>query len=118
MRILLDTSAYSALVRGHSGVVGRVRGAKRILVVNWHEGNTTAVRQGATSVKCLYRRDRANMPGSMREVQNAEEVVAFAEQMFDDEALQKTLGERARETVERNRGASETTARRIVELLS
>jgi glutamate synthase (NADPH/NADH) small chain len=24
-------------------------------------------------VKCLYRRDRANMPGSMREVQNAEE---------------------------------------------
>ena len=33
----------------------------------------TAVRQGATSVKCLYRRDRANMPGSQREVQNAEE---------------------------------------------
>ncbi|MEM7544902.1 MAG: NAD(P)-dependent oxidoreductase [Pseudomonadota bacterium] len=33
----------------------------------------TAVRQGAKSVKCLYRRDKANMPGSMREVQNAEE---------------------------------------------
>ncbi len=33
----------------------------------------TAVRQGAKSVKCLYRRDRANMPGSMRETQNAEE---------------------------------------------
>ena len=33
----------------------------------------TAIRQGATSVKCLYRRDRANMPGSQREVQNAEE---------------------------------------------
>ena len=33
----------------------------------------TAVRQGAPSVKCLYRRDRANMPGSQREVQNAEE---------------------------------------------
>ncbi len=28
---------------------------------------------GADSVKCLYRRDRANMPGSQREVQNAEE---------------------------------------------
>src|SRR3546814_947103 len=26
----------------------------------------TAVRQGATSVKCLYRRDRENMPGSRR----------------------------------------------------
>jgi len=33
----------------------------------------TAVRQGAKSVKCLYRRDRENMPGSMREVINAEE---------------------------------------------
>lgn len=33
----------------------------------------TAIRQGARSVKCLYRRDRANMPGSVREVKNAEE---------------------------------------------
>jgi glutamate synthase (NADPH/NADH) small chain len=33
----------------------------------------TAVRQGAASVTCLYRRDKANMPGSMREVYNAEE---------------------------------------------
>jgi glutamate synthase (NADPH/NADH) small chain len=33
----------------------------------------TAVRQGAASVRCLYRRDRANMPGSQREVKNAEE---------------------------------------------
>ncbi|WP_366555969.1 NAD(P)-dependent oxidoreductase [Aquibaculum sediminis] len=33
----------------------------------------TAVRQGARSVKCLYRRNRANMPGSQREVANAEE---------------------------------------------
>ena len=33
----------------------------------------TAIRQGAKSVKCLYRRDRANMPGSQREVNNAEE---------------------------------------------
>ncbi|HRW14964.1 MAG: NAD(P)-dependent oxidoreductase [Rhodobacteraceae bacterium] len=33
----------------------------------------TAIRQGAASVTCLYRRDRANMPGSQREVANAEE---------------------------------------------
>ncbi len=33
----------------------------------------TAIRQGAKSVKCLYRRDRGNMPGSQREVANAEE---------------------------------------------
>ena len=50
---------------------------KRVVVVGG--GDTamdcvrTAIRQGAESVKCLYRRDRANMPGSQREVQNAEE---------------------------------------------
>jgi len=50
---------------------------KRVVVIGG--GDTamdcvrTAVRQGAASVKCLYRRDRANMPGSQREVQNAEE---------------------------------------------
>ena len=38
----------------------------------------TAIRQGATSVTCLYRRDRANMPGSDREVSHAvEEGVVF-----------------------------------------
>jgi glutamate synthase (NADPH/NADH) small chain len=38
----------------------------------------TAIRQGAQSVTCLYRRDRENMPGSLREVVNAEEEgVAF-----------------------------------------
>jgi glutamate synthase (NADPH/NADH) small chain len=33
----------------------------------------TAIRQKAKSVSCLYRRDKANMPGSAREVANAEE---------------------------------------------
>ncbi len=33
----------------------------------------TAMRQGAKSVTCVYRRDRENMPGSLREVANAEE---------------------------------------------
>ncbi|MGB7242002.1 MAG: NAD(P)-dependent oxidoreductase [Sulfitobacter sp.] len=50
---------------------------KRVVVIGG--GDTamdcvrTSIRQGATSVKCLYRRDRTNMPGSQREVQNAEE---------------------------------------------
>ena len=50
---------------------------KRVVVIGG--GDTamdcvrTAIRQGATSVKCMYRRDRENMPGSQREVQNAEE---------------------------------------------
>ena len=33
----------------------------------------TAIRQNAKSVKCIYRRDKENMPGSAREVSNAEE---------------------------------------------
>ena len=33
----------------------------------------TAVRQGATRVRCVYRRDEENMPGSRREVQNSKE---------------------------------------------
>ena len=38
----------------------------------------TAIRQGASGVTCVYRRDRANMPGSMREVDNAlEEGIEF-----------------------------------------
>ncbi len=50
---------------------------KRVIVIGG--GDTamdcvrTAVRQGAKSVTCLYRRDRTNMPGSQREVANAEE---------------------------------------------
>ncbi len=50
---------------------------KRVVVIGG--GDTamdcvrTAVRQGAASVTCLYRRDKANMPGSMREVHHAEE---------------------------------------------
>ena len=35
--------------------------------------NRTAIRQGANSVSCLYRRDEKNMPGSRREVVNAQE---------------------------------------------
>ena len=50
---------------------------KRVVVIGG--GDTamdcvrTSIRQGAESVKCLYRRDRTNMPGSQREVANAEE---------------------------------------------
>jgi len=52
------------------------------------------------------------------EVQSAQGVVAFAERMFDDENLRQKLGEQGRKTVEASRGASERTARAIVELLS
>ncbi len=47
----------------------------------------TAVRQGADSVTCLYRRDKPNMPGSLREVQYAEEEGVSFEVLASPEAF-------------------------------
>jgi glutamate synthase (NADPH/NADH) small chain len=55
---------------------------KRVVVIGG--GDTamdcvrTAVRQGAKSVTCLYRRDRANMPGSQREVRQPRQYAGLA----------------------------------------
>jgi glutamate synthase (NADPH/NADH) small chain len=75
----------------------------------------TAVRQGAASVKCLYRRDRANMPGSQREVANAEEegvefVWLSAPQGFD--AGDRVTGVRA---MKMRLGAPDASGRRAPE---
>jgi glutamate synthase (NADPH/NADH) small chain len=59
----------------------------------------TAVRQGASSVTCLYRRDRANMPGSVREVLHAEEEGVRFEWLASPDALDGV------EAVARVRGA-------------
>jgi glutamate synthase (NADPH/NADH) small chain len=59
--------------------------------------NRTAIRQGAASVTCLYRRDRESMPGSRREVNNAEEeVVCF----LSNRQPERILGEGQVEAVE------------------
>jgi len=58
-------------------VKGETAEGKKVVVVGG--GDTamdcvrTAIRQGAESVTCLYRRDHANMPGSRRETANAQE---------------------------------------------
>jgi len=52
------------------------------------------------------------------EVQTAADVAEFAARMIEQPELQREWGERARTTVLQNRGASERTARRIVELLA
>ncbi|MCS7004053.1 MAG: glutamate synthase subunit beta [Cytophagales bacterium] len=50
---------------------------KRVMVIGG--GDTamdcvrTSIREGASSVRCVYRRDEANMPGSRKEVKNAKE---------------------------------------------
>ncbi len=77
---------------------------KRVVVIGG--GDTamdcvrTAVRQGAKSVRCLYRRDRANMPGSQREVFHAEEEgvefvwLAQPEAFLGDEVVSKVRSQR------------------------
>jgi glutamate synthase (NADPH/NADH) small chain len=94
---------------------------KRVVVIGG--GDTamdcvrTAVRQGAKSVKCLYRRDRANMPGSQREVANAEEegvefVWLSAPAGFEGEARVEGV------VVQKMRlGAPDATGRRMPELI-
>lgn len=52
----------------------------------------TAVRQGAKSVTCLYRRDHANMPGSARETANAQEEGVTFEWLASPKAVHDTGG--------------------------
>jgi glutamate synthase (NADPH/NADH) small chain len=75
----------------------------------------TAIRQGAASVTCLYRRDRANMPGSMREVYHAEEEGVRFEWLGAPEAF---LGDTSVTAVRAHRmhlGLPDATGRQQVE---
>jgi glutamate synthase (NADPH/NADH) small chain len=72
----------------------------------------TAVRQGAVSVVCAYRRDEANMPGSRREVANAkEEGVKFR---WNTQPIQIVGGDRAKgvKVVKTEPGAPDARGRR------
>jgi glutamate synthase (NADPH/NADH) small chain len=87
---------------------------KRVVVVGG--GDTamdcvrTAIRQGALSVKCLYRRDKANMPGSQREVANAEEegvdfVWLTVPKAFAGDSVESVMVQRMRQAWSRCRQA-------------
>lgn len=52
------------------------------------------------------------------EIRSVPELIAFATRMFDDEEARRAYGERARKTVEQNRGAAARTAEHIIELLA
>ncbi len=75
----------------------------------------TAVRQGARSVKCLYRRDRANMPGSMREVRNAEEEGVEFVWLSAPEAFDGTDGVESVRAVRMHLGLPNSSGRQAVE---
>lgn len=78
--------------------------------------NRTSIRQGAESVSCAYRRDEANMPGSVREVRNArEEGVSF---LFNRQPIE-IVGDGSKVTgvkvVETQLGAPDARGRRSPE---
>jgi 3-deoxy-D-manno-octulosonic-acid transferase len=56
--------------------------------------------------------------GGAVEAKSAADVFDFASRMFDNEAAQRDMSERARKSVEQNRGAAARTAARILELLA
>lgn len=95
---------------------------KRVVVIG---GGDTAmdcvrssIRQGATSVKCLYRRDRANMPGSQREVQNAEEEGVIFDWLSAPKGFVEKDGQVSGVMVQKMRlGAPDATGRQSPEVI-
>ena len=76
----------------------------------------TAIRQGAASVKCLYRRDRANMPGSQREVANAEEEGAEFAWLCAPQGFEGTNGVTSVRVSKMRLGAPDASGRRSPEV--
>jgi glutamate synthase (NADPH/NADH) small chain len=80
--------------------------------------NRTAVRQGARSVHCTYRRDEANMPGSRRDYKNSkEEGVEF---LFNRQPIEIVGSERVEgvKLIATRLGAPDARGRRIPEAIS
>lgn len=95
---------------------------KRVVVIGG--GDTamdcvrTAIRQGAHSVKCLYRRDRINMPGSQREVANAEEEGVIFEWLRAPRGFTDTAGRVSGVMVQKMRlGAPDASGRQSPEAI-
>jgi glutamate synthase (NADPH/NADH) small chain len=79
--------------------------------------NRTAIRQGASSVACTYRRDEDNMPGSRRDYKNSkEEGVTF---LFNKQPIEIVGSDRVQgvKLVETRLGAPDARGRRIPEVV-
>jgi glutamate synthase (NADPH/NADH) small chain len=75
--------------------------------------NRTALRQGAESVTCTYRRDEGNMPGSRRDYKNSrEEGVEF---LFNRQPIEIVGAERVEgvKLIETRLGAADARGRRV-----
>lgn len=77
----------------------------------------TAIRQNAKSVRCVYRRDRANMPGSEREVMNAEEEGVVFEWLTQPEGFEGSGKVEAVRCSKIHLGQADATGRRVPEAI-
>jgi len=100
-------------------VTGETAQGKNVVVIGG--GDTamdcvrTAVRQGAKSVTCLYRRDHANMPGSRRETANAQEEGVTFEWLASPKSIHDTGGKASSVRADRMRlGKKEASGRQGV----
>tara|TARA_A100001037_G_C15154009_1_gene642269 strand:+ start:1094 stop:2518 length:1425 start_codon:yes stop_codon:yes gene_type:complete len=73
----------------------------------------TAVRQGALSVSCVYRRDRKNMPGSLSEVKHAEEEGVNFHWLSTPEAFIGTTKVESLEIAKIRLGNADNTGRQV-----
>jgi len=94
---------------------------KRVLVLGGGDTgmdcNRTAIRQGAASVTCTYRRDEDNMPGSRRDYKNSkEEGVTF---LFNRQPIEIVGSDRVQgvKVVETRLGAPGPRGRRVPEVI-
>jgi glutamate synthase (NADPH/NADH) small chain len=73
---LISNIRHELALPGSAGALVSMRG-KRVVVLGGGDTamdcNRTAIRQGAQSVSCTYRRDEGNMPGSRRDYRNSRE---------------------------------------------
>ena len=113
---LISNVRHELALPGAAGALVSMRG-KRVVVLGGGDtamdANRTAIRQGAESVTCTYRRDEANMPGSRRDYKNSrEEGVQF---LFNRQPIEIIGGEQVEgvKLVTTQLGAPDGRGRRV-----
>ena len=113
---LISNIKHELGIAGAAQVLINMRG-KRVVVLGGGDTamdcNRTALRQGAESVICTYRRDEGNLPGSRRDYRNSrEEGVEF---LFNAQPIEIVGGERVEgvKLVETRLGAPDARGRRV-----
>jgi glutamate synthase (NADPH/NADH) small chain len=101
----LVANAYKEIGSGQQAIADINLAGKHVVVLGGGDTgmdcNRTAIRQGAASVSCAYRRDEENMPGSRREVANSKEEgvnFLFNQQPLEIIGTDKVTGVRLIET--------------------